>query len=155
MNLFFKKKSGFTLLELMLVMSILVIIALASREVYNGFALGKNIDNISKTIVFDLRGARSNAMNGQEDSNWGVHFVNSTSDYYEIFTSPTVYGAFSSSVRTTVYLGSGISFSLPSEGNNQDIIFAKLSGTSTTANINIISTSNQKTISVNSEGLVN
>lgn len=155
MNLVFKKKSSFTLLELMLVMSILVVIALVSREVYSGFALGKNIDNISKTIVFDLRSARSNAMNGQEDNNWGIRFVNSTSDYYEIFTSPTVYGASFSAVRTTVYLDSGISFSSPGEGNTQDILFTKLSGTSTTANINIISASNQKIISVNSEGLIN
>lgn len=155
MKLACNNKQGFTLLELMLVMALLVVIALASREVYNGFALGTNIDNVSKTIIFDLRAARNSAMNGQEANNWGIHFVNSTSDYYEIFASPSNYSDGSKSVKMTVYLSSGINFSSPSEGNNTDIIFTSLSGTSSSANINVISASTQKTVSVNSEGLVN
>ena len=157
MKVVLKNKSGFTILELMLVMALLVIIAMASREVYNGFALGANIDNVSKTIIFDLRSARSSAMNGQDSYNWGVHFVNATStsdtDYYEIFSTPTNYA--STTKKTTVFLSNGIGFSTPSVGTTLDIIFTSLSGTSSAANIIVTSVSNQKTVSVNSEGLVN
>jgi Tfp pilus assembly protein FimT len=139
----------------MLVMAILVVLALAGREVYNGFAIGRNIDNVSKTIMFDLRIARSNAMSGQESHNWGIHFVNNTADYYELFSSPSDYSDVSKVVKTTTYLSDNISFLVPSEGNNLDVIFASLSGTSSSSTISIISAQNQKSILVNTEGLVN
>ncbi|QQG52601.1 MAG: type II secretion system protein [Candidatus Falkowbacteria bacterium] len=148
-------KPGFTLLELLLVMAILVTVALASREVYNGFAMGKNIDAVSKTVIFDLRTARSNAMSGQESNNWGIHFVNGASDYYEFFSSPGTYAHASTTVKTTTYLSGGLSFGTPSEGNNLDIIFTSLSGTSSSATVNITSSQDQKNITVNAEGLVN
>lgn len=148
-------KSGFTLLELLLVMAILVIVALASREVYNGFAMGKNIDAVSKTIIFDLRVARSNAMSGQESNNWGIHFVNGASDYYEFFSSPGTYAHASTSIKTTTYLGSGLSFLTPSEGSSLDVIFSGLSGASSSSTISIKSAQDQKNIIVNTEGLVN
>lgn len=148
-------KQGFTLLELLLVMAILAVVALASREVYNGFAMGKNIDSVSKTIIFDLRAARSNAMSGQESNNWGIHFVNGGSDYYEFFSSPGAYAHASTTIKTTTYLSGGLSFLTPSEGNNLDVIFSGLSGTSSSSTIGIISAQDQKNIIINAEGLVN
>lgn len=155
MKIKLKNKSGFTLLELMLVMAILVIIALASRDIYNNFALDTSIDNNSKTIMFDLRSARDRAMNGQNDYNWGIHFVNSASDYYEIFSTPTNYASASTTIESTNYLNGNTTFSSPSAGNSIDIIFTKISGLATATDIIIVSGSNQRTISVKSQGLIN
>lgn len=74
-----KNKSGFTLLELMLVITILVIIAFIGKDFYANFALDANIDNSAKTIMFDLRSVRDKAMNSQSMNgmtaykNWGIH----------------------------------------------------------------------------------
>jgi prepilin-type N-terminal cleavage/methylation domain-containing protein len=155
MRIKLKNKSGFTLLELMLVMAILAIIAFVSRDLYTNFALDATIDNNSKTIMFDLRSARNRAMNGQDDYNWGIHFVNSASDYYEIFSTPTNYASASTTIESTNYLNGNITFSSPANGNSIDIIFTKISGLATATDIIIISGTNQRTISVKSQGLIN
>jgi prepilin-type N-terminal cleavage/methylation domain-containing protein len=155
MKIKLKNKSGFTLLELMLVMAILVIIAFVSRDLYTNFALDTTIDNNSKTIMFDLRSARDKAMNGQDDDNWGIHFVNATSDYYEIFSTPTNYASASTTIESTNYLNGNVTFSSPATGNSVDIIFTKISGLATATDIIIISGTNQRTISVKSQGLIN
>lgn len=151
-----KNKSGFTLLELMLVMTILVIIAMVGREFYGNFALDANIDNSAKTIMFDLRSARDKAMNGQDSDNWGIHFVNGASDYYEIFSTPTNYASASTTIESTTYLSGNIVFSSPPSASSSDIIFNSISGlVATDTSVVILSGTNSRTISVKSQGLIN
>jgi hypothetical protein len=94
-------------------------------------------------------------MNGQDDRIWGVHFVNSSSDYYEVFSTPSNYADLAKTVLVTSYLKTGINFSYPADGQSVDIIFSKISGTTTAANIIINAGLDTKTISVQGQGLVN
>ena len=147
-------KSGFTLLEVLLVIAVLVIIAAMSRDFYGSFASDAQLDANYKTIIFDLRNTRDKAMNGMDDRNWGIHFVNSTSDYYEIYSTPTDYSDGSKTISVTTYLRNGISFSSPSEGATADIIFNKISATTTVSSIIVNAGLNTKTISILGEGLI-
>jgi prepilin-type N-terminal cleavage/methylation domain-containing protein len=148
-------KKGFTLFELMLVIAVMAIIATLSRDFYTNFALDATIDNNAKTIMFDLRSARDKAMNGQNNSNWGLHFINSNSDYYQTFYSPTNYADAAKVIESSSYLHGSNKFSSPAEGSSTDIIFSKISGSASATDIIIISGSNARTISVNAQGLVN
>jgi prepilin-type N-terminal cleavage/methylation domain-containing protein len=149
------KKTGFTLLEMMLVIAMLAIIVFVSREFYGSFALDATVDNSAKTITFDLRNVRDRAMNGQNDSNWGIHFANASDDYYEIFSTPTNYADVAKVIESKNYLSGNIKFSSPSEGNNLDVIFTKVSGTTFDASVIIMYGTNQKTITVKAQGLIN
>ncbi len=150
-----QNKPGFTLLELMLVIAILVGIALFSKDFYGSFALDNMIDNQARTIAFDLRNVRDRAMNGQDNNNWGIRFINSSSDYYQIFSTPTNYSDVAKVIESDNYLNNNIKFSSPAEGNNIDIIFNKITGTTNVADIVLIFGANQKIISVKTQGLIN
>lgn len=148
-------QSGFTLLEILLVVGILVVLAAISRDFYGSFVSGAQLDANAKTIIYDLRNTRDKAMNGQDARRWGVHFVNGASDYYETFSTPTDYSDGSKTIGVTTYLSSGVSFSYPAEGVNSDIIFEKISGTASATSIIISGQQNLKTISISSQGLIN
>ena len=147
--------SGFTLLELTLVIGMIVIIATMSRDFFGSFVSSSQLESNAKTIIFDLRNTRDKAMNGLEDSNWGIRFVNSTNDYYEVFSTPTNYSDVAKKTLVTSYLQNGINFSFPAEGVNSDIIFTKINGQVASSSIIISAGVNQRTISIQSQGLIN
>lgn len=148
-------RAGFTLLELMLVIGILVIIATMSRDFYGSFVPTAQLEDNAKTIIYDLRNARDRAMNGQESKLWGIHFVNGASDYYEVFSTPSDYNDIQKTVLVTSYLRNGITFSSPSEGTNFDIIFSKISGQVASSSITLQVRNNFRTIFVKEQGLIN
>ena len=148
-------QSGFTLLELTLVIGMIVIIATMSRDFFGSFVSPSQLENNAKTIIFDLRNTRDKAMNGLEDRNWGIHFVNGDNDYYEVFSTPTNYSDLAKNIFVTSYLQNGIIFNSPAEGVNTDIIFTKINGQVASSSIIIKTGSNQRVISIQPQGLIN
>jgi Tfp pilus assembly protein FimT len=148
-------QSGFTLLELTLVIGMIVIIATMSRDFFGSFVSPSQLENNAKTIIFDLRNTRDKAMNGLEDRNWGIHFVNGANDYYEVFSTPTNYSDLAKNTLVTSYLQNGIIFNSPAEGVNTDIIFTKINGQVASSSIIIKAGANQRVISIQSQGLIN
>jgi prepilin-type N-terminal cleavage/methylation domain-containing protein len=144
-------KSGFTLLELLLVIGILVVIAGISTDFYGNFVSSVQLEDNAKTIIYDLRNTRDKAMNGQNDLNWGIHFVDSVNDYYEIFPTSNGYSERVLSQVTTNYLNNGISLqTVPS-----DIIFSKISGWASSTSVTIKAGLATRTISIQEQGLIN
>lgn len=150
-----KLQTGFTLLELMLVIAILVILATMSRDFFGSFVPGAQLEDNAKTIIYDLRNTRDKAMNGQDDRLWGIHFINGASDYYEIFSTPTDYNDVAKTVILSNYLKNNIIFSSPVEGSSLDIIFGKISGQVASSSVIIKTGNNTRTISVGAQGLIN
>ena len=146
--------SGFTLLELMLVIGILVIIASMSRDFYGSYVPSAQLEDNAQTIIYDLRNTRDKAMNGQDSKLWGIHF-NGTSNYYEIFSTPTDYSDLTKTVLTTVYLRNNVIFSSPSTGNNLDIIFNKINGLTASSSVTVQSGSATRTVFIQAQGLIN
>lgn len=150
-----KLQTGFTLLELMLVIAILVILATMSRDFFGSFVPGAQLEDNAKTIIYDLRNTRDKAMNGQDSRLWGIHFINGTSDYYEIFSTPTDYNDVAKTVILSSYLKNNIIFNSPAESSSLDIIFSKISGQVASSSVIIKTGNNTRTISIGAQGLIN
>jgi prepilin-type N-terminal cleavage/methylation domain-containing protein len=142
--------AGFSLLELLIVIAVIAIIFAIGGGFYVNYGKKIEIDSVSQTITFDLKQAQSKAMIGQGGYKWGIRFINGTSDYYEIFSTPSDYAHANSS--TTIFMFSGVTFSSPGSGASTDIIFSMIAGTTTPASIAIVSGDNTRTISVSSLG---
>lgn len=132
-----KTSSGFTLLELLIVMGILAILSTIGTGFYRNFSKGVEIGTANKNIVSELRNARSKSMQGENDLKWGIHFVNGTEDYFELFSTPTDYSSISKTVVETTVLPGTVKFKTPTEGISTDIIFDKIYGSTTPAVIEI------------------
>jgi prepilin-type N-terminal cleavage/methylation domain-containing protein len=147
-------RSGFSLLELLIVVSILVIVASMGFGLYFNYGKSVQVTSLAETIVFDLKQAQSKSMTGVGNLKWGIHFVNADLDYYEIFSSPTDYSNIEKVIVSTNYLSDGIIFSTPTSNSTIDIIFNKISGSTIGSSVSITSNEITKTISVSSLGSV-
>lgn len=145
---------GFSLLELLIVIAIIAILGTVGSGYYRGFIKNVEIQSVSKTLAGDLRHMRSKAMIGEDGVKWGVHIVNVSGgdQYYELFSTPTNYAG--GTVTATTTLSKGLSFSDPSAGASKDIIFTKISGTTTPATVVIVSEGSYSTTTVSSIGAV-
>jgi prepilin-type N-terminal cleavage/methylation domain-containing protein len=147
-------RTAFTLVELLLVVAILGIIASVVQGFYGDFVQGTVLSDNSQSFIFDLRQARNKAMAGAADRNWGVFIVNDSDDYYEIFSSPTDYSDPEKTIEATNYLRDQAGWIFPAEGDNQELVFNKISGTASSIEIIIGMKRLSRTIRINSQGLV-
>lgn len=148
-----KFKGGFSLLELLIVLSIVVVIASIGSSFYLNYGRNIVINSMAETMTFDLKQAQSRSMIGEGGFKWGVHFVNGTQDYYEIFSTPTDYSDVAKVIISKNYLTAGISFYDPTNSLSKDIIFDKISGSTAVTSIVINSSSITKTINVSSTSI--
>lgn len=142
---------GFSLLELLIVVAILVIIGAIGSGFYINYGKNISLKSTAQTIVFDLKNAQSKSMIGEGGFKWGVHFVNGTTDYYEIFSTLTDYSALVSTLPK-VYLTDSIIFSNPVSSSTKDIIFNKISGGTSASVVEISSSGVLKTINISAIG---
>ena len=150
------KERGFSLLEILLVMGILVILSAVAVSSFINYQIVVEADEEAQRIESLLRSAQGKAITFEENSQWGVHFSNPSSSpsFYEIFAGPTYPGT----IKETIYLSSRFVFTNPVVGATQDIIFEKRSGKSTIGATIIITIAPQsgqaqtRNISVTSEG---
>src|SRR3989344_5914102 len=124
---------GFTLLELLLVIAVSVLLGtLALRELnLGGSARAQVLDGARQQAISELTLARDRALRGEDERKWGIHFVNGTDDYYELFSTPTNYADMDTTVREVTYLPNGVTLTDPAESGTLDIIFNGISGTTT------------------------
>lgn len=148
-------KRGFSLLEILLVLGIIAVLGSTSIGIYRNFVKNVELKTVTQGIRADLKTARSKAQAGEENYKWGIRFANSTQDYYEVFSTPTDYADAGKQIRETIYLRGGVTFSNPTESNNKDVIFARISGTTTEATITAIFDGQAESVSVGATGAVN
>ena len=70
---FFKKSTGFTLIELSLVMALFAIILSLAVPYGLRFFRIERLDSVSRDILTNLRFAQSQAISQQEDSEYGIY----------------------------------------------------------------------------------
>lgn len=146
---------GFTLLELMLVISVLAIVVTLGRDFYGNYVRGLELETAAKAMAADLRLARERALAGQEGRNWGLYLVNGSSDYYELFSSPSDYDDPAKTVLTKTYLSRTLFLAVPNEGLSQAVIFSRTFATATPASITLSGLGAYRTITVGPSGSVN
>lgn len=147
---------GFSLLELLIVIGIIAVLGVAGAGYYRGFVKSVELQSVSKTLASDLRQVLSKSMIGEGGFKWGAHIVNTSggSQYYLLFSTPTDYADVGKSVMSTTTLSTGLSFSDPLAGANKDIIFTKISGTTTEATVVVVSEGKYATTTVSGIGAV-
>ena len=157
---FMIQESGFSLLELLIVIAIVGLLAAGVGVSLVNYQRTAALDSSAKEIVGNLRFAQSKAITG-EDGNadstsdkWGVRFTNGTNDTYRIFYGNS-YNV--NNAKEEIYLPSSVSFSAPAEENNLDVIFTKISGTTTATAVTIANAngSETRTITVDASGRIN
>jgi len=153
MNIYFtpKKIKGFTLLEVVVVVALVVIIATTSFTIQGSILVDTNVDTKTREVVEMLKLAQLRSISRYKDSQWGVYFqVNPGDDRF------IVYKGSSYATRNTAYdmilnLSTNLSFSNITFSGSE-VNFAKITGKTTqTGSVQIVPTQgNTVTISVNS-----
>jgi prepilin-type N-terminal cleavage/methylation domain-containing protein len=148
------KRGGFTLLEVILVTTLMAMIAGFSVGVYRNYGKGIELNAVKKNVIYDLRQMQVRASAGENRRNWGAHFVNGAQDYYEVFSSPTNYADVGKTIINIVYLPSTVIFTKPAEGVNFDMIFSSILGSANADFITVSSEGNGQTVNVTASGAV-
>ena len=150
------RSKGFTLFELIIVTTIIGILAAVTVAIVPTIGRGRELETERDKIVAYLRYARQKSVSQEEGKQWGVRFdnTNSTSPNYKLFHTPPYNSA---NVKETIYLSSKVQFNRPTAGNTIDIVFAKITGTTTAEYITIAlrgQTTQTKTASTSAQGVI-
>lgn len=150
---------GFTLLEMLIVISVLAILSVSGIGYYRNYAKNIAIDATRDEMIFTLKEARAKSALGDAGAGdvslaWGVHLINATEDYYELYATPTTYSDGAMSVKRTISLDTGVVFTDPTEGATKDILFQKITGSTTPATISFFSDGRVVTVNITGLGVI-
>ena len=150
------KNRGFSLLELLIVMSVIVVLTAVGVGFYMNYGKTVDINSIVQVMASNLKETQSRSMINEGNFKWGMHFVNVSggSNYYEIFSTPTDYTNAGKVILSTNYLSSGVTFSDPASGLSKNIIFNKISGGTSPDSVSLVAGTITKTINVSSIGSI-
>ena len=140
----FKRNRGFTLVELIVVISIFAIFFAISESVYVNFKSSGNLKIGTSSVVQALRYAEGNSISIKDDSKWGIYV---SSGKLLIFKGDS-FASRDVSADQTVDLPSGVTSTGLSE-----IVFDTMTGFTTNTGTIIISNSyGTNNISINEKG---
>jgi type II secretory pathway pseudopilin PulG len=112
---------GFSILQVLLVISILLVITSMALPSLYQFQLGAQIDTVAAEVGQNLRRAQTRAMIGYDNSNWGLYFDDHT---YTIFSGDS-YVLRNESRDEEYYIADAIQ--IVNDFDNE-ILFTKISG---------------------------
>lgn len=135
------RSRGISILEILLVMSIMAVVAGMSFIALNGFGSLTGLSSSMKQVRADLTEARTRARNGEERSRFGIVFATTT--YEMIKISPALA---TTSIRKET-LSSPFYFI-----ESQTVLFEVISGRTPQATITISGNSGTSTIVIDSSG---
>ena len=141
------RQSGFTLLELLLSVSIITMLAGIGLPVYESFVRRNDLDQTTTSVVALVRRAQTYATSVYGDSAWGVSFSSSGATLFK----GTVFSSRDTNFDEVVSMPGSVT-----QSGLGEVQFAKFSATpSTTGSVTLTSTINDsRTITVNAKGMV-
>ncbi len=117
------RRTGFTLVEIAVTISILVVIGTLALVSFIGSRNTRDLATAGQEIVSVLRKAQARALAGENNMTWGVHFDTTRA---VLFRGPTYAG---STLTETHLLPSSVTFySVNLAGGGSDVIFSKITG---------------------------
>jgi len=122
-----KFRRGFTLIELLISLAIVAAISVVGFVNLTGHREKLAVELETEKIVSYLRETRNRAIAGQDDSSWGVHFVNVSAgdDYYNLFKGLSFS---TSAIVETRFLAKKTQLLIPPVDSTTDIVFIKSTG---------------------------
>jgi Tfp pilus assembly protein FimT len=140
------KNTGFSLVEILVIISIIAIFATISTTVYTSLRSKNSLEIATNDIVGAMRLAKTYSEQVNSDSKWGVYI---TSEELTIF-SGTSYASRDTNKDKLLKLPGSVSVSGMTE-----VVFEKSSGiTNTTGNISVNGIDGVKNISINEKGTI-
>lgn len=118
-----RQQSGFTFIEVLLVIGLLGLLAALAIPFYQSFQVTSELDNTTHEIISTLREAQSKAMASQGWQAWGVHFANREF----ILFQGSAYNPADPVNRATAVPGV-----LSIDAEHKDVIFSAVNGTTST-----------------------
>jgi len=144
-----KNQSGFTLLEILLVVGLLVAVAGLSVPIYQSFQVTNDLDIAVNTIAQSSRRAQILAQSGEGDKNWGIYM---DSSIIVVFRGDAYAG------RPQVDQDLDEEFDVPATITipQSEVVFSKISGDPNTTIAITVTASNGNTreVSINEVGMV-
>jgi len=153
-----KKERAFTLIELLISLAIITTVSVVGLINLTGHREKLAVDLEIEKIVAYLRGARDRAITLQEDSSWGLRFVNNTAtdDVYYLFKGLSFS---SSAIVETRYFSKKTQLLVPPTGSTTDIIFIKGTGAVNASTTIVVQSKTRSVffgaITINSLGQIN
>ncbi len=149
-----KRVRGFTLVELIIAISVFAILAVVGFISIFNYKQIQQIDLVTQEIIAVLRNSQNRSISQESGSRWGVYFENSSSvDFYELFMGTSYAGG---TVYARSVLPSGVQFEIPAAGSNSSIVFSPITGlpaNSAIIKISLVgSPTTSSTININSNG---
>ncbi|MFA5051936.1 MAG: prepilin-type N-terminal cleavage/methylation domain-containing protein [Patescibacteria group bacterium] len=143
------RTGGFSFIEVMMVMAVLVLLAGLAIPFYQSFQVSSGLDNTTREVASALRRTQGLAMGSQQWSAWGVHIG---THQYVIFPG-TVYNP--SEPKNEI-------FTIPqsitlSSSAGADIVFSRIKGETANAGTLTLQTVNNEaaSITINQRGIIN
>lgn len=141
-------EAGFTLLEVLLSISVIAVLMGITAPVYISFQNRNALDTTSQSVIESLRRSETFARNGRGDTNWGVKLQTGSLIIYK----GASYAARDTTADDVVTLNPAMTL-----GGLGEVNFNELSGNPVTAGtITVTSTANNESdsIIVNSYGMI-
>ncbi|MEI7498450.1 MAG: prepilin-type N-terminal cleavage/methylation domain-containing protein [Candidatus Falkowbacteria bacterium] len=150
------KPTGFSLLELLLVMAVLMILAVAGRQLFLSYTASGAVDDVAQELKSEITIAHNKAIAGAYGVNWGIRAVqpDSGQSYYQLFYSPGDFAHPSTTIVNQVYLPIQISFSNPLSGTEKEINFTAYGGTTTATNVIFVAAGTSRQVTVATSGVI-
>lgn len=152
-TMYFSHKKGYTLMEIVVVITIMMILLVLTIESFNKLGAIRALDTDTQGIVLELAKARSQTLASKDEMQYGIHFASSS---VTRFQGPT-YIAGSSSSTITYFNPSVMISAISLTGGATDLVFDRLTGkTSNSGTITVTLSgklSSTKTITVYSTGI--
>jgi len=137
---------GFSLIEVVIVMTIMLLVGVSSSSFYARFLTQNSVDNLSDQIAAQVRKAQLYAELGRFDGPWGV----ATRSGNLVLFKGTSYAARNAALDEKFTLNPAISIN-----GFTDVVFSQITGKpSSTPTITLSGRGVFKTITINSQGMV-
>ncbi|MFZ2072711.1 MAG: prepilin-type N-terminal cleavage/methylation domain-containing protein [Minisyncoccia bacterium] len=141
-----RKRSGFTLIEVVLSLAAVVIIFGIAAPVYQDYQVRNGVDVSVNNIIENLRRAQALSMAVEDDSSWGVNVSAG---------SIILFKGISFIARDPVFDETSEMLGIVSPSGLTEIIFSKLDGFPSSVGVLTLSaSSNVRTISINEKGML-
>lgn len=120
-----KARQGFTMIELLVVLALMIIIVLSVVFSLGNFNNKQNLELGVNSLVAVIRDTQQRSVTQQDGNQWGIRFLNTASDRYEIFKG----SSYASGTLDHLYaFRQGIRFSEPAASSTYDVVFNALTG---------------------------
>jgi prepilin-type N-terminal cleavage/methylation domain-containing protein len=126
------KNSGFTLLEILLVLTVFAILLVISFAAFGSFRDDSALGNEATNIQAILRLAQSRTVASESDTRYGVYFDTGTSPHqYVLFQTDTDYAARAVPEDEIYQVSNAVQFSSVTFSNlsGQEVVFDRIQGT--------------------------